>query len=142
MRLSNSQLDAAHRTRQDVCVVAGPGSGKTSVLIERFSWLVRDQKVRAGRILAITFTEKAATEIRQRLVREFENDGAVRQEIERAWVSTIHAFCARLLRENAIEAGVDPSFTILEQPLPVMRNVADDVLEEMFVQDPERIRRF
>src|SRR3954469_8408451 len=132
MRFSERQGDAAHRTGQDVCVVAGPGSGKTSVLIERFSWLVREKGVPPGRMLAITFTEKAATEIRQRLPGQFEYDAGIRQEIERAWVSTIHAFCARLLRENAIEAGVDPSFAILEQPLPAMREAADHVLESMY----------
>src|SRR5947209_13798314 len=99
MALSDLQLRAAHRVRQDVCVIAGPGSGKTSVLIERFSWLVRDRGVSASRILAITFTEKAATEIRQRLMKRFANERALQADIQRAWVSTIHAFCARLLRE-------------------------------------------
>jgi Superfamily I DNA and RNA helicases len=111
LKLSKKQLAAAHRIGQDVCVVAGPGSGKTSVLIERFCWLVREQAVSPGRILAITFTEKAATEIKSRLVKQFTNEPEMRAEIERAYVSTIHSFCTRLLRENALTAGLDPQFT-------------------------------
>ncbi|MCP5112693.1 MAG: UvrD-helicase domain-containing protein, partial [bacterium] len=57
MKLSHQQTEAAHRTAQDVCVVAGPGSGKTRVLIERFCWLIRERRVAPDRILAITFTE-------------------------------------------------------------------------------------
>ena len=71
MSLSERQINAAHRLGQDVCVVAGPGSGKTSVLIERFTWLVSERGVDPGRILAITFTDKAATEIKERMVRAF-----------------------------------------------------------------------
>src|SRR5687768_8561652 len=106
LMLSDKQIAAAHRLYQDVCVIAGPGSGKTSVLIERFSWLVTQRGISPHRILAITFTEKAATEIKQRMTRRFEQDAAMREQIERAYVSTIHAFCARLLRENAIAAAV------------------------------------
>src|SRR3954468_2539074 len=98
MSLSEKQINAAHRLDQDVCVVAGPGSGKTSVLIERFSWLVREKNILPSRILAITFTEKAATEIRMRMLKAFEDLPQMRLQVEQAWVSTIHAFCARLLR--------------------------------------------
>ena len=78
MPLSDRQIAAAHRLEQDVCVVAGPGSGKTSVLIERFSWLVRRRGISPRRILAITFTEKAATEIKERMVREFADEPHIR----------------------------------------------------------------
>lgn len=142
MPLSNRQREAAHRRGQDVCVLAGPGSGKTSVLIERFSWLVQQQGISPRRILAITFTEKAAIEIRERMLRAFENAPAMRHEIERAWVSTIHAFCARLLRENAIAAGIDPGFTVLEQAEVTLYAVADEALETLFEEDPGTMRRF
>src|SRR5215813_6642430 len=102
MSLSQQQRAAVERTGQDVCVVAGPGSGKTRVLIERFAWLVEQRGIATDRILAITFTEKAATEIKQRLIGRFASQPDLRESIERAWVSTIHGFCARLLRENAI----------------------------------------
>jgi ATP-dependent exoDNAse (exonuclease V) beta subunit len=140
--LSELQLQAAHRIGQDVCVVAGPGSGKTSVLIERFRWLVTERGISPERILAITFTEKAATEIKQRMIAAFADNPVVRERIERAWVSTIHSFCARLLRENAIAAGIDPQFTVLERSAGPLREAADDTLEAMYERDPERMRRF
>ncbi|MBC7927470.1 MAG: UvrD-helicase domain-containing protein [Bryobacteraceae bacterium] len=142
MPLSERQIAAAHRLGQDVCVVAGPGSGKTSVLIERFSWLVRERGVRPENILAITFTEKAATEIRERLLRTFADIPSMREHIERAWVSTIHAFCSRLLRENAIEAAIDPEFQVLEQSWLVLQDVADEVLERRFSASQTRMRTF
>lgn len=141
-RLSDRQIQAAHRLGQDVCVVAGPGSGKTSVLIERFTWLVKEKSVDPGRILAITFTEKAATEIKERMVRAFADEPEIRERIERAYVSTIHGFCARLLRENSIAAAIDPQFQVLEQPGKLLRQVADEVLEEIYNEQPERLRRF
>lgn len=142
MSLSERQINAAHRTGQDVCVVAGPGSGKTSVLIERFTWLVQERGVDPNRILAITFTEKAATEIKERMVRAFAHAPEIREQIERAYVSTIHGFCARLLRENAITAGIDPEFQVLEQSFKLLRQVADEVLETTYETQPERMRRF
>src|SRR3954454_15778951 len=84
---------------KDTCVVAGPGSGKTTVLIERFRGLV-DSGVSPLRILAITFTEKATNEMRERLSREFAESPELSPLIQRAYVSTVHGFCTRLLREN------------------------------------------
>ena len=112
MRLSPEQQAAVTRTGQDVCVVAGPGSGKTRVLVERFCWLIRERRISPQRILAITFTEKAATEIRQRLAKEFAGQTEIREQVERAYVSTVHGFCARLLRENPIAAGLGPYFEL------------------------------
>jgi ATP-dependent helicase/nuclease subunit A len=124
--LTPEQLAAAHRDSQDVCVVAGPGSGKTSVLIERFRWLVEDCNVPPHRILAVTFTEKAAAEIRRRLERS-----ASAADLDRAWISTIHGFCARLLRENAVAAALDPEFVVLDaiRSLALARECADAALD-------------
>lgn len=142
MSLSERQIHAAHRLGQDVCVVAGPGSGKTSVLIERFTWLVSERNVDPTRILAITFTDKAATEIKDRMVRAFAHAPAIREQIERAYVSTIHGFCARLLRENAILAAIDPQFQVLEQSEKLLRQSADDALESIYRERAQRMRRF
>jgi ATP-dependent helicase/nuclease subunit A len=142
MPVSERQLAAAHRLGQDVCVVAGPGSGKTSVLIERFSWLVRSRGVSPERILAITFTDKAATEIKERAVKAFADAPEIRETIERAYVSTIHAFCARLLREHAIDADVDPEFIVLDRARPVLREVADDILQGLYDNDRARMQSF
>lgn len=118
MSLSPSQKAAVERTGQDACCVAGPGSGKTSVLVERFAWLI-SSGVAPARILAITFTEKAAAEIKNRvvaLIRErFADQPDVRRAVERAQVSTIHGLCHALLSEHAIRAGLDPRFKILDE---------------------------
>ena len=79
-------------------MVAGPGSGKTRVLVERFAWLVEHAQVNPARILAITFTEKAANVMKDRLVKRFAHAPDLRESMETAWVSTIHGFCLRLLR--------------------------------------------
>ena len=146
MKLSASQLDAIQRTGQDVCVVAGPGSGKTTVLIERFAWLVEQQGIDPTRILAITFTEKAATEIKERLIKRFSDRfktaPELRDSVERAWVSTIHGFCARLLRENAIDAGLSPDFEVLDQPSAdrMAREATEETLDQMFQERQAEMR--
>ncbi len=123
-------------------MVAGPGSGKTRVLIERFAWLVENRGVDPGRILAVTFTEKAATEIKQRLMDRFAGRPDLREGIERAWVSTIHGFCARLLREHAIAAGLAPDFSVLDQaPSDRMaRAAAEEAMDELLIERPEETR--
>ena len=109
------QLDAIDVAKRhlDACVVAGPGSGKTTVLVEYFRQLV-GAGVDPLRILAITFTEKAAGNMRKKLAQAFQQQPETRANLERAWVSTVHGFCARLLRENAVFAGVDPEFRVLD----------------------------
>jgi ATP-dependent exoDNAse (exonuclease V) beta subunit len=103
----------AEKRHLDACVVAGPGSGKTTVLVEYFERLVR-AGVDPLRILAITFTEKAAGNMRKKLAERFQADLGMRAKMERAWVSTVHGFCSRLLKENAVFAGVDPEFTVAD----------------------------
>jgi ATP-dependent exoDNAse (exonuclease V) beta subunit len=143
MNLTRAQQDAVERTGQDVCVVAGPGSGKTRVLIERFARLVETLGIAPTRILAITFTEKAANEIKERLVERFSTRPDLRASIERAWVSTIHGFCARLLSENAIVAGLPPEFAVLDQARAdrLAREAAEEALEALFQERPDEVRR-
>ncbi|HTL71199.1 MAG TPA: UvrD-helicase domain-containing protein [Candidatus Eisenbacteria bacterium] len=116
-RFSASQLAAVTHFGSDVSVRAGAGSGKTSVLVGRFVRAVMEGGVEPGRILAITFTERAANEMKQRLVKEFSGRGREdhRRALESAYIGTIHGFCQRLLRENPIEAGVDPYFKVLSE---------------------------
>ena len=95
----------------DLLLDAGAGSGKTSVLVERFVRAVLVDGVDVGAILTITFTEKAAAELRDRIrarLRELGADEAARRT-EGAFISTIHGFCARVLRTHALAAGLDPS---------------------------------
>jgi ATP-dependent exoDNAse (exonuclease V) beta subunit len=119
--LTPAQRRAVEAGGRDLCVVAGAGSGKTTVLAERFAHLAlrgrapRDRLDAVERLLALTFTEKAATEMRERAAARFLREGLpeLRRAVETAWVSTFHSFCARLLKENAVEAGVDPAFRVL-----------------------------
>ncbi len=147
MRLTPAQQAAVTRLGQDVCVVAGPGSGKTRVLVQRFAWLVREQAIDPGRILAITFTEKAANEIRKRLTKEFEPDFAthpeLRHSLERAPVSTVHGLCTRLLKEHALDIGLDPEFDILDErrAATMLRQSIDDALNMLLRTDPDRLRQ-
>ena len=143
MNLSTDQRRAVERTGQDVCVVAGPGSGKTRVLTERFAWLVEQQGIDPARILAITFTEKAATEIKQRVVKRFAQRPELRESIERSWVQTIDGFCTRLLREHSIAAGLAPDFAILDQGLAdrLLRGATEEALDELYRERPEDVRR-
>ncbi len=121
--LTGPQRRAVSLVDRDVCVVAGAGSGKTAVLAERFAHLVLrgrspgDRLHAVDRLLTLTFTEKAATEMRERVACRFLDGGRpdLRRAVETAWVSTFHSFCARLLKENAVEAGVDPSFQVLSE---------------------------
>src|SRR5208283_4701065 len=76
-------------------------------------WLTRE-RARPEAILAITFTEKAAQEIKTRLVRHFADRPELRRQIERALVSTIHGFCHGILREFATRAGIDPDFLVID----------------------------
>ncbi len=109
------QKEAIETFGKELCVSAGAGSGKTNVLVERFLHAVTKKKIDPERILAITFTEKAANEMKSRLVAECRERGLhdFRRKLETAYISTIHSFCSRLLKENPIEAGVDPFFQVL-----------------------------
>lgn len=143
MTLTPAQRSAVERTGQDVCVVAGPGSGKTRVLVERFRWLVESQGVSPLQILTITFTEKAAYEIRRRLAAAFAADASRRQELERAPVGTIHAFCTRLLKENAVAAGLDPDFSILDErdAQLLLNDAVHEAWNRLFASDRGRLTR-
>ncbi len=127
---------AAHRLGEDACIVAGPGSGKTTVLVERYKQLVLERGVPAGRILAITFTEKAASNMRVRLAQQLAG------KLDSANVSTVHGFCYRLIREHAIEAGVDPGASILEEGKGVLlrRECLEQALDRFLAEQPEAAR--
>ena len=137
------QLDAIDVSRRhlDACVVAGPGSGKTTVLVEYFRRLV-GAGVDPLRILAITFTEKAAGNMRKKLAQAFQAEPKTRAQLERAWVSTVHGFCARLLRENAVFAGIDPEFRVLDatQSWRMQQESMRAAIDALFEQRREAMR--
>ena len=114
------ELTAAQRTaleaEGDVLVRAAAGSGKTRVLTGRIVRAVVEQGVPLSAIVAVTFTEKAAEEIRDRVARQFVELGRHDQVamLETAAIGTIHSLCARILREHAHSAGIDRGFSILD----------------------------
>ncbi len=127
---TEEQLQAIERRDGALLLAAGAGSGKTSVLVERFVRAVLEDGVEVAAILAITFTDKAAAELRERIRSRFRNLGAdeAARATEGAFISTIHGFCARLLRAEALAAGLDPAFAVLDQP--EAQRVADAAFDE------------
>ena len=125
MRLTPSQQQALDIDRH-ICVTAGAGSGKTTVLVERYLKILRAGNANPQEIVAITFTEKAAAEMKERVIEELspqeERDGSeqdnslqgFREKMSTAHISTIHAFCSRILREFPFQAGVPANFSILQ----------------------------
>ena len=140
--LTAQQLAAITSDAWRLSVQAGPGSGKTRVLVERIARRAAGGQLDLARTLAITFTENAAAEVKARLAERLERPGLEEQQrrLERAHISTIHGFCARLLREYAIEAGVDPRFQVLDEIRATVLKQAtlDGVLEEWRQTQPER----
>jgi ATP-dependent helicase/nuclease subunit A len=113
---TDEQRQAIDRREGDLLLDASAGSGKTSVLVERFVQLVLQDGLDVTAILTITFTDKAAAEMRERIrrrLRELDQLEAARAT-EGAYISTIHGFCARLLRAHALSAGIDPRFRVLD----------------------------
>ena len=125
-RLTPEQARAVERRDCSLMVRAGAGTGKTTVLVERFVQAVIEDGVAVDAILAITFTEKAAAQMRTRVRRRFLDLGrrADARAAEAAWISTIHGFCSRVLRAHALSAGIDPDFRVLDE-LEAERIAAD-----------------
>jgi len=112
----------------NLAVLSGAGCGKTTVLVDRFTEIIKSQRAELGEVVAITFTEKAAKEMKDRLRQRFRElqrqaKGAAERrlwrkrlwDLESARISTIHGLAAEILRERAIEAGLDPEFSVLDE---------------------------
>ena len=107
-KLNNSQILPVKDTEGAVLVIAGAGSGKTRVLTSRIAYLVNDLGISPSNILAITFTNKAANEMKERL-------STMVKGVEYMWVSTIHAMCVRISRANIGAIGFDKNFSIYNE---------------------------
>jgi ATP-dependent helicase/nuclease subunit A len=141
----NEQQLAAVGARGEVFVSAGAGTGKTRVLVERFVRAVCDEGLDVQSVLVITYTRKAAAELRARIRSELGARGRfdLAQQLDGAWVSTIHGFCARLLRAHPFAVGIDPRFRELdEEQGAVLRGEAFDRALEQFLagREPDRLR--
>ncbi len=120
--LNDRQLEAVRTTEGPVLVIAGAGSGKTRVLTERIAYLITEKKVRPHNILAFTFTNRAAREMRERL------DGAIPGISERLWVGTFHATGVRILRAHGERIGIKRHFSIYDTDDSL--NVVKDILSK------------
>ncbi len=107
-KLNSAQLAPVKDTEGAVLVIAGAGSGKTRVLTSRIAYLVLEKGVSPSNIMAITFTNKAAGEMRERLEKMV--DG-----VQGMWVSTIHSMCVKILRNDIDKLGYDVNFTIYDE---------------------------
>jgi ATP-dependent exoDNAse (exonuclease V) beta subunit len=141
---TDEQLRTIGRRDGSLLVRAGAGTGKTSVLVERFVRAVSEDGVDVDSILAITFTEKAAAEMKLRVRRAFvelgRRDDA--RAAEAAWISTIHGFCSRVLRAHALTAGIDPDYRVLDELESERLGIdAFDRSLEAFLEDPADSRR-
>jgi ATP-dependent exoDNAse (exonuclease V) beta subunit len=141
----NPEQKAAVDARGEVFVSAGAGTGKTAVLVERFARAVCDDGLDVDSILVITYTRKAAGElrsrIRQALIVRGKADAA--RKLDGAWISTVHGFCNRLLRAHPFAAGLDPRFRELDEAqAAVLRGEAFDEALASFCAggEPERLR--
>ncbi|MBA2474600.1 MAG: UvrD-helicase domain-containing protein [Actinobacteria bacterium] len=144
-RSPNPEQQAAIDARGQVFVSAGAGTGKTTVLVERFARAVCDEGVDVESILAITYTERAAAELRSRVRARLSERGRpeLARRLDGAYISTIHGFCLRLLKTHPFAAGLDPRFRVLDDSQSrVLRGeaftaaLADFCAEE----EPERLR--
>lgn len=130
MQLTQEQRDAIHIINQNLVVTAGAGSGKTFVLVHRFMQLLeKHPDWSLPSLVAITFTDKAAREMRDRVRQEISNRlenypsnssearfwRSHEATLDSARISTIHSLCAQILRANAVEAGLDPKFELLDE---------------------------
>jgi ATP-dependent helicase/nuclease subunit A len=124
---TDQQAAAVSRRDRDIFLRAGAGTGKTSVLVDRFCAAALDPDGGVERILAFTFTERAADQLRRRIRDELSGrirraEGEDLEELrealdatDRAWISTIHGFCRRLLSSHPAAAGIDPRFRVVDE---------------------------
>jgi ATP-dependent helicase/nuclease subunit A len=143
------QEAAIAATGAAVMVEAGAGAGKTGVMVDRYCSLICDKELAIDEVLTITFTDKAAAELRQRiraeLARRAEEGSARARELSgtlgSAWVTTIHGFCHRVLAAHPVAAGVDPRFQVLDpaEADRAAREAFDEALEE-FLADGDEAR--
>jgi len=111
MRLNKEQLEAATTAKGPLLIVAGAGTGKTRVITQRIAHILSDKTLKANPsdILALTFSKKAAQEMLERV------EDLVGEHKDEIWISTFHAFCHRVLRDHALEAGISSRFNLLDR---------------------------
>jgi DNA helicase-2/ATP-dependent DNA helicase PcrA len=107
--LNLEQKKAVEFKEGPLLIVAGAGTGKTTVITERVNWLITEKKLNPDEVLALTFTEKAAAEMEERV------DKALPYGYVDLWISTFHSFAQRILEEHGLEIGLTTDFKLLDQ---------------------------
>ena len=133
--LNPQQREAVLATKGPLLVVAGAGSGKTSVLTRRIAWLLAHEGVPPWNVLAITFTNKAAREMRERV------EQLVGPSSSDIWVSTFHSMCVRMLRRDIEKLGYASHFTILDSAdqHTVMKRTLEELDYDTHKFDPRAV---
>ncbi len=108
-KLNKEQKEAIHHGNGPLLIIAGAGTGKTTVITERIVHLIQDKEVKPQNILALTFTEKASQEMLERV------DIAMPYGYTQMWISTFHSFCDRILRLEAFHVGLDPKYKLMTE---------------------------
>jgi len=108
MKLNPKQIEAVNHFEGPALVLAGPGSGKTRVLTNRIVNLINEKKVLPNNILCVTFTNKAAREIKERIEKQLGNENIL------SWIGTFHSICSRILRKEGHLVGVSKNFVIYD----------------------------
>ena len=106
---------------KDVCnffVVAGAGTGKTTSMVERIAYMLEKRNIDAKTIVAISFTNNSAEDLREKIIQRVSGK---RQEVDDIHISTIHSFCESILKENAIYANISPTFEVLNDDEDIKR---------------------
>lgn len=129
------QAEAVQTTEGPLLIMAGAGSGKTRVLTHRIAYLIEEKEVNPWNILAITFTNKAAKEMKERVIRLMEAGG------EDVWISTFHSMCVRILRRDVDHIGYSKNFTIIDgsEQLTLMKRVVKELNIDPKKYDPRSI---
>ncbi|KFE41317.1 DNA helicase PcrA [Staphylococcus agnetis] len=127
--MNTEQSEAVRTTEGPLLIMAGAGSGKTRVLTHRIAYLLDEKGISPYNILAITFTNKAAKEMKERVQK------LVGEEAEVIWMSTFHSMCVRILRRDADRIGIERNFTIIDPT--DQKSVIKDVLKRENI-DPKR----
>ena len=133
--LNPKQKEAVLHTEGPLLIMAGAGSGKTRVLTHRIAYLIEEKNVNPWNILAITFTNKAAREMKERV------NSILGQGGEDVWVSTFHSMCVRILRRDVDAIGYDRNFTILDgsDQLTLMKRILKELNIDPKKYDPRSI---
>lgn len=134
-QLNEMQRQAVQTTEGPLLIIAGAGSGKTRVLTHRVAYLLAEKKVHPWNILAITFTNKAAREMKERICK------LVGDQAEDIWISTFHSMCVKILRRDIDQLGFSRNFTIIDtaDQLSIMKKIfAEENLDSKLL-DPKSV---